>query len=198
MAEPLPVALVTGFLGSGKTTLISALLAHPDMAETAVLVNELGEVAIDHHLVRRVGERAVVLASGCMCCTLRGDLQDELRDLLARRDRGEVVPFARVVVETTGLADPAPVPSPLRTGPLLRHHCEIEAVVATVDAVNGAATLDRHAESVKQAAVADTVLVTKADACAPPSRRSRRGSARSTRSRRCDACRSGRSRRATC
>jgi G3E family GTPase len=156
--------LVTGFLGSGKTTLISALLAHPDMGETAVLVNELGEVAIDHHLVRRVDERTVVLASGCVCCTLRGDLQDELRDLLARRARGEVAPFARVVVETTGLADPAPVLSTLLTEPLLRHHYEIEAVVATVDAVNGAATLDRHPESVKQAAVADTVLVTKADA----------------------------------
>jgi G3E family GTPase len=163
----LPVVLVTGFLGSGKTTLISALLAHPDMGETAVLVNELGEVAIDHHLVRRVDERTVVLASGCVCCTLRGDLQDELRDLLARRDRGEIAPLRRVVVETTGLADPAPVLSTLLTEPLLRHHYEVEAVVATVDAVNGAATLDRHPESVKQAAVADTVLVTKADACAP-------------------------------
>jgi G3E family GTPase len=167
MADRVPVVLVTGFLGSGKTTLISALLAHPDMGETAVLVNELGEVAIDHHLVRRVDERTVVLASGCVCCTLRGDLQDELRDLLARRDRGEVAPFARVVVETTGLADPAPVLSTVLTEPLLRHHYEIEAVVATVDAVNGAATLDRHPESVKQAAVADTVLVTKADACEP-------------------------------
>jgi G3E family GTPase len=167
MADRLPLVLVTGFLGSGKTTLISALLAHPDMGETAVLVNELGEVAIDHHLVRRVDERTVVLVSGCVCCTLRGDLRDELRDLLARRDRGEIAPLRRVVVETTGLADPAPVLSTLLTEPLLRHHYEVEAVVATVDAVNGAATLDRHPESVKQAAVADTVLVTKADAVAP-------------------------------
>jgi G3E family GTPase len=167
MADRLPLVLVTGFLGSGKTTLISALLAHPDMGDTAVLVNELGEVAIDHHLVRRVDERTVVLASGCVCCTLRGDLRDELRDLLGRRDRGEIAPLARVVVETTGLADPAPVLSTLLTEPLLRHHYEVEAVVATVDAVNGAATLDRHPESVKQAAVADTVLVTKADAVAP-------------------------------
>ena len=167
MGDRLPVVLVTGFLGSGKTTLISALLAHPDMGETAVLVNELGEVAIDHHLVRRVDERTVVLGSGCVCCTLRGDLRDELRDLLARRARGELAPFRRVVVETTGLADPAPVLSTLLTEPLLRHHYEIEAVVATVDALNGAATLDRHPESVKQAAVADTLLVTKADA-APP------------------------------
>jgi G3E family GTPase len=167
MTDRLPVALVTGFLGSGKTTLISALLAHPDMGETAVLVNELGEVAIDHHLVRRVDERTVVLASGCVCCTLRGDLRDELRDLLARRARGDLAPFRRVVVETTGLADPAPVLSTLLGEPVVRHHYKVEAVVATVDAVSGAATLDRHPESVKQAAVADTLVVTKADAAAP-------------------------------
>src|SRR4051794_20656366 len=166
MAEPLPVVLVTGFLGSGKTTLISALLAHPEMGETAVLVNELGEVALDHHLVRRVDERTVVLGSGCICCTLRGDLRDELRDLLARRARGELAPFRRVVVETTGLADPAPVLSTLVSEPVLRHRYAVEAVVATVDAVNGAATLDRHREAVKQAAVADTLLVTKTDAAA--------------------------------
>src|SRR4051812_30981063 len=112
MTDRLPVALVTGFLGSGKTTLISALLAHPAMAETAVLVNELGEVAIDHHLVRRVDERTVVLASGCVCCTLRGDLRDELRDLLGRRARGELAPFRRGGVETTRLAAPAPGRSP--------------------------------------------------------------------------------------
>jgi G3E family GTPase len=167
VADRLPVVLVTGFLGSGKTTLIAALLRHPAMGETAVLVNELGEAAIDHHLVRQVDERTVVMASGCVCCTLRGDLRDELRDLLARRARGEVPPFARVVVETTGLADPAPVLSTLLTEPVLRHQYALEAVVATVDAVNGAATLDRHGEAVKQAAVADTLLVTKADA-APP------------------------------
>jgi G3E family GTPase len=167
MADRLPVVLVTGFLGSGKTTLIAALLAHPDMGDTAVLVNELGEVAIDHHLVRRVDERTVVMGSGCICCTLRGDLRDELRDLLARRARGELAPFRRVVVETTGLADPAPVLSTLLTEPVLRHHYAVEAVVATVDAMAGAATLDRHPESVKQAAVADTLLVTKADAAAP-------------------------------
>jgi G3E family GTPase len=166
VAERLPVVLVTGFLGSGKTTLIAALLRHPAMGEAAVLVNELGEAAIDHHLVRRVDERTVVLGSGCVCCSLRGDLRDELRDLLARRARGEVPPFERVVVETTGLADPAPVVSTLLTEPVLRHQYALEAVVATVDAVAGAATLDRHPESVKQAAVADTLLVTKADAAA--------------------------------
>jgi len=93
-----PVALLTGFLGSGKTTLLSRLLAHPELGETAVIVNELGEVAIDHHLLRRVDERTVVLGNGCVCCTLRGDLADELRDLLDRRDRGEIPAFRRVVV----------------------------------------------------------------------------------------------------
>jgi len=163
MAEPLPVVLVTGFLGSGKTTLISALLAQPGMGETVVLVNELGEVAIDHHLVRRVDERTVVLASGCVCCTLRGDLQDELRDVLERRARGELGVVRRVVVETTGVADPAPVLSTLVGEPVLRHHFVAEAVVTTVDAVSGLSTLGRHPEAVKQAAVADTLVVTKAD-----------------------------------
>jgi G3E family GTPase len=158
-----PVALVTGFLGSGKTTLISRLLGHPDLGETAVIVNELGEVAIDHHLVRRVDERTVVLRSGCVCCTLRGDLADELRDLLGRRDRGEVPPFHRVVVETTGLADPAPIVYTLLTEPVVRHHYELETVVATIDAVNGL----RHEESLKQAAIADTLVVTKGDLTDP-------------------------------
>jgi G3E family GTPase len=167
MADRIPVVLVTGFLGSGKTTLISALLAHPALGETAVLVNELGEVPIDHHLVRQVDERTVVMASGCVCCTLRGDLRDELRDLLSRRARGEVPSFERVIVETTGLADPAPVLSTLLAEPVLRHQYAVEAVVATVDALNGAASLDRQPESVKQAAVADTLLVTKADVADP-------------------------------
>jgi G3E family GTPase len=158
-----PVALVTGFLGSGKTTLISRLLGHPGMGEAAVIVNELGEVAIDHHLVRRVDERTVVLRSGCVCCTLRGDLADELRDLLGRRERGEVPPFSRVVVETTGLADPAPIVYTLLSEPVVRHHYELETVVATIDAVHGL----EHDESFKQAAISDTLVVTKGDLADP-------------------------------
>jgi G3E family GTPase len=158
-----PVILVTGFLGSGKTTLISHLLAQPALGETAVIVNELGEVAIDHHLLRRVDERTVLLKSGCLCCTLRGDLADELRDLLSRRTRGEIPPFRRVVVETTGLADPAPIVYTLLSEPVVRHHYELESIVATIDAVNGL----RLPESVKQAAVADTLVVTKADLAEP-------------------------------
>jgi len=158
-----PVTLVTGFLGSGKTTLIARLLAHPDMGETAVIVNELGEVGIDHHLLRRVDERTVLLGSGCVCCTLRGDLADELRDLDSRRARGEIPAFRRVVVETTGLADPAPIVYTLAAEPVVRHHFELDGIVATVDALNGLV----EPESVKQAAIADVVVVTKSDVADP-------------------------------
>jgi G3E family GTPase len=158
-AEKTPVALVTGFLGSGKTTLLSRLLARPELGETAVIVNELGEVAIDHHLLRRVDERTVLLKSGCVCCSLRGDLADELRDLLGRRERGEVPPFRRVVVETTGLADPAPILYTLVSEPVVKHHFRPERVIATVDAQHGL----RAPESVKQAVAADRLVVTKTD-----------------------------------
>jgi G3E family GTPase len=159
LAETTPVALVTGFLGSGKTTLLSRLLAHPDMGETAVIVNELGEVGIDHHLLRRVDERTVLMKSGCVCCTLRGDLADELRDLLGRRERGEIPHFRRVVVETTGLADPAPILYTLVSEPVVKHHFRLERVIATVDAVHGV----RAPESVKQVAAADHLVLTKTD-----------------------------------
>ena len=157
------VVLLTGYLGSGKTTLLSRLLVHPEMGETAVIVNELGEVAIDHHLLRRVDERTVILGNGCVCCTLRGDLADELRDLLSRRDRGEIPPFGRVVVETTGLADPAPILYTLLGEPVVKHHFELERVITTVDAQHGL----RSEESVKQAAVADRLVVTKPDLADP-------------------------------
>lgn len=159
MAEKTPVALLTGFLGSGKTTLLGRLLSHPEMGETAVIVNELGEVAIDHHLLRRVDERTVVLGNGCVCCSLRGDLADELRDLLGRRDRGEIPAFRRVVVETTGVADPGPIVYTLLSEAVVKHHFELECVITTVDAVHGL----RGPESVLQAAAADRLVVTKTD-----------------------------------
>ena len=155
----IPVAIVTGYLGSGKTTLIRYLLGHPDMGETAVIVNEIGEIGIDHAILRRIDERTVLLASGCLCCTLRGDLADELRDLVNRRDAGEVPAFTRVVVETTGLADPAPIVNTLLADPLVRHQYELEAVVATVDAQHGL----RGPESLRQVAAADVLVLTKGD-----------------------------------
>jgi len=159
LAEKTPVALLTGFLGSGKTTLLARLLSHPELGETAVIVNELGEVAIDHHLLRRVDERTVVLGNGCVCCSLRGDLADELRDLLGRRDRGEIPAFRRVVVETTGIADPAQIVYTLLAEPVVKHHFELDCVITTVDAVHGL----RAPESVAQAAAADRLVVTKTD-----------------------------------
>jgi G3E family GTPase len=158
-----PVALVTGYLGSGKTTLIRALLESPALGETAVIVNELGEIGIDHAILRRVDERTVLLASGCVCCTLRGDLADELRDLVDRRASGEVPPFTRVVVETTGVADPAPILATLVSEPLVRNQFALETVIATVDAQHGL----RGEESERQVAAADVLVVTKGDLADP-------------------------------
>ena len=163
MADRIPVSILTGFLGSGKTTLLARMLASPHLGGTAVIVNEIGEVGIDHHLLRRVDERTVLLASGCVCCTLRGDLTDELLDLLGRRTRGEVPRFRRVVVETSGLADPAPILATLMSEPVVQHHFEPGTVVTTVDAVNGLRQLERQRESLKQTAAADLLVVTKLD-----------------------------------
>ena len=165
--ERIPVTLLTGFLGSGKTTLLARLLRHPGMGETAVIVNELGEVGIDHHLLTRVDERTVLLDSGCLCCTLRGDLADELRSLIDRRDAGEIPRFRRVVVETTGLAEPAPILFTLLTDRLVQSNYRLDGTVTTVDAVNGADQLDRQPEAAKQAAVADRLVVTKTDIAGP-------------------------------
>jgi G3E family GTPase len=164
--ERLPVSLITGFLGSGKTTLLNKLLRHSGMADSAVIINEFGEVSLDHLLVEAVEGEVAVLASGCVCCTMRSDLEETLRALLAKRDRGDVPPFARVIVETTGLADPAPIVQLLLNNPLLSHFVRLDTVVTTVDAVHGDRQLDEHAEAVKQAAVADRLLLTKIDLAA--------------------------------
>ncbi len=162
-ADRLPVSLITGFLGSGKTTVLNHLLRHPDMADSAVVINEFGEIALDHLLVAAVEGEVAVMASGCVCCTVRSDLEETLRTLLVRRDRGEVPAFSRVLVETTGLADPAPIVQLFLNNPLLSHFLRLDAIVTTVDAVNGARQLDEHEEAVKQAALADRLLLTKTD-----------------------------------
>jgi G3E family GTPase len=163
LAGRLPVTVVTGFLGSGKTTLIRRLLAHPGMSRAAVIVNEFGEVGIDHDLVAASSESVTLLANGCLCCAVRTDLQETLRELFAKRRAGEVIDFDRVLVETSGLADPAPVVQTLATDTLLGAHYRLDGVVTLVDAVLGAGRLDREAESLKQAALADRLLVTKTD-----------------------------------
>jgi G3E family GTPase len=159
----IPVTVLTGFLGSGKTTVLNRLLKRIELTATAVIINEFGEVGLDHLLVERASEDFVVLNSGCLCCTVRGDLITTLRDLFLRRVRGEIPEFQRIVIETTGLADPAPVLHTLMTDPLIAARYRLDGVVATVDAVNGMRTLDGHAEAVKQAAVADRILLTKQD-----------------------------------
>lgn len=161
--KPTPVTLLTGFLGSGKTTLLRRILADPRFGDAAVIINEFGEIGLDHHLVQRLEEEVILLGSGCVCCTVRGELADTLRDLLSRRERAEVPPFRRILIEGTGLADPFPVLSTLSADPVLRHHVRSGGVVATVDAVNGANQLDRHIESVRQAAIADVLVLTKTD-----------------------------------
>jgi G3E family GTPase len=159
----IPVNLLTGFLGSGKTTLLRRLLANPALSETAVLINEFGEVGLDHHLIERVDETVVLLRSGCVCCTIRGDLARAMRDLHSRRERGLVPMFGRLIVESTGLADPFPILSTLKADPVLRHHFRAGAVITTVDAVNGLSQIERHPVLVRQVAVADRLVLTKTD-----------------------------------
>ena len=156
-----PVTVLTGFLGSGKTTLLNALLRHPGMAETAVLVNEFGEVGIDHLLFEALDDDVLLLAAGCLCCTIREDMVASLRSLFERRAGGQVPEFRRVVIETTGLADPAPILHTLLAGDPAPMPWAVDGVVTTVDAANGNRQLSTHSESVKQAAVADRLLVTK-------------------------------------
>ena len=162
-----PVNLITGFLGSGKTTLLGQMLRSPALADTAVLINEFGEVGLDHELLERIDENMVLLQAGCLCCTIRGELAEAIRDLHERRARGEIPPFRRLVIESTGLADPLPILTTVTADPVLRHHYRLGLVIATVDAVNGLRQLTHQPESMKQAAVADRLAITKTDIANP-------------------------------
>ena len=162
-----PVHVLTGFLGSGKTTLLGRLLRDPALADTAVLINEFGEIGLDHQLLERIDDTMVLLSSGCLCCTIRGELAEAIKRLLSQRERQLVPAFRRLVIETSGLADPFPVLTTIAADPVLKHHVRVGTVITTVDGVNGADHLRRQPETSKQIACADTLVLTKTDLADP-------------------------------
>jgi G3E family GTPase len=163
MHDPIAVSILTGFLGSGKTTLLNRLLKDPALRNTAVIINEFGEVGIDHLLVEQSGDGVIELSDGCLCCTVRGELVDTLADLVDRVQTGRIAALDRIVIETTGLADPVPVLQSVMGNPALMHAFRLDGVVTLVDAVNGAATLAAHEDARRQVAVADRIVLSKTD-----------------------------------
>lgn len=169
-APRIPATIVTGFLGSGKTTMMNAALRHPSMAGVLVIINEFGEVPLDHALVSSSSDSIVVLENGCLCCTVFGDLIGTLNSLYHRREAGEIAAFDRVVVETSGLADPSSIVQAFLSDPTLEGLYRLGGVVTVVDGVNIASTLREHDEAVRQVALADHLLLTKLDLCTPEER----------------------------
>jgi len=160
---PIPVTIITGFLGAGKTTLLNRLLKDPALADTIVIVNEFGEIGLDHLFIETQDDNMILMASGCLCCTIRGDLISTLEDLIKKYDTGALKAFKRVIIETTGLADPAPILQSLIGHPMILVRYTLDGVITLIDAVNGSSTLDHHPEAVKQAAIADRIVLTKTD-----------------------------------
>ncbi len=160
---PIPLSIITGFLGSGKTTLLNKLLRDPDLANTAIIINEFGDVGIDHLLVETADEGIIELSDGCLCCTVRGDLVDTLLRLIKRQDNDPQTHINRIIVETTGLADPAPILHTIMAHPMLVNRIRLDGVITLVDAVNGNNTLNSHEEAVKQVAMADRIILSKRD-----------------------------------
>jgi len=163
----IPVFVVTGYLGSGKTTLINHMLQHPSLKDAAVLVNEFGDVGLDHLLVQEMDENTVLLQSGCICCTIRSDLKDSIIELNSKREAGTVPPYKRLILETTGLADPSPILFTLNSDTVIKHHYRLGSAIATVDAVNGLSQMKRYPEPTKQVSVADRIVLTKTDIAEP-------------------------------
>jgi G3E family GTPase len=166
-ADSIPVSVLTGFLGSGKTTMLGHLLRQPEFSRTAVIINEFGEVGLDHELIEASEDSVIELQTGCLCCKIRTDLAQTLQDLLQRRDEGRCTRFDRIVIETSGLADPAPILQTLMTDTNIASRLVLGSVVTTVDAVNGVGTLEREGISQKQVAVADRIILTKLDLAGP-------------------------------
>ena len=160
---PIPLTILTGFLGAGKTTCLNQLVSNPALSDTLILINEFGAVGLDHLFIEKVDGDMILMSSGCICCTIRGDLVTTLEDLLKRLDNGRIKAFNRIILETTGLADPAPILHAIMYHPYLMLRYRLDGVVTVIDAINGATTLDAHEEAVKQAAIADRLVVSKTD-----------------------------------
>jgi G3E family GTPase len=163
LPEKVPVTILTGFLGAGKSTLLNRILKDPDMRDAAVIINEFGDVGIDHLLVESSGDSIIELSDGCLCCTVRGELVDTLAMLMDSMQTGRIRPLKRVVIETTGLADPAPVMQAIMGNPVIATNFDLDGMVTVIDAVNGLQTLDNHEEARKQVAVADRLIVSKSE-----------------------------------